>query len=190
MEEILQVLARLAALLEQYDTTEQSLANLEMQNEGFSRMSNGMGNEFAGDTSSAKTAIAKALRLVAAQREAFKRAIEEITGLTPGDLRDRLSDVKLSIERAGEYSLEEKKLRGAFEILVEGNGFGEDPGETRPDFEERLGTLKRMKEIAMQQLVKIVDKTVNKSAIVGATDSVLSQLKNHSVGESQSLILT
>lgn len=175
MDEIIQILARLASLLEQYDNTEQGIANLEMQTEGFSRMSVGIGGEFSSDAASAKSAIAKALRLVLLQKDAFKRSIEELTGLTPTDLRDRLSDIRLALERAGEYTIEEKKVRGAFELLVEGNAFGEEPGETREDFEERLSNLTRMKEIAMQQLRKVTKSAIRQSVIVGITDSALSR---------------
>lgn len=185
MEEILQVFARLAALLEQYDTAEQGVATLEMQNEGFYRMT----SEWEKDNSSAKSSIAKTLRLVTAQREAFKRAILDITGISPADLRDRLQDIKISIDHAGEYSFEEKKLRKVFEILVDADSFGEDAGETRPDFENRLSNIKRLKEFSIQQLMKLVNSTINKKTIVGATDSVLSTLKNRNVGETQTIIL-
>lgn len=193
MEEIIQVLARLAALLEQYDSTEQGVANLEMQMEGLSRMSNGMGGEFTTDTSSAKTAVSKALRLVLLQRDAFKRAIAEITGLAPQDLRDRLSDMRLAFERAGEYAVEVRKVQGAFELLVESNGFGEEPGETRGDFEERLTNLRRTSEIAMQQLRKVTNSAINRKTIatdIGPNDSVLSTLKNRELGQEAKLILS
>lgn len=189
MEEILQVLTRLASLLEQYDSSEQGIGNFEMQMEGLSRMSNGMGGEFTSDTSSAKSAVSKALRLVILQRDAFRKAINEITGLSPTELRDRLTDIKLAIERAGEYSLEEKRVRGAFELLVESDGFGEDPGDSREDFEARLSNLKRTSEIAMQQLRKITNSAINRKTVVGASDSVLSLLKDRELGQEANLIL-
>lgn len=189
MEEILQVLTRLASLLEQYDSTEQGIGNFEMQMEGLSRMSNGMGGEFTSDTSAAKSSVSKTLRLLTLQRDAFRKAINEITGLSPTELRDRLTDIKLAIERAGEYSLEEKRVRGAFELLVASDGFGEDPGDSRGDFEDRLSNLKRTSEIAMQQLRKITDSVINRKTIVGASDSVLSLLKDRELGQEANLIL-
>lgn len=184
MEEILKVLTRLASLLEQYDNAENGVAQLEMQNEGLYRMT----SEFDKDVNPAKGQVTKTLRVVSAQRDAFRRAIEDITGMSPADLRDKLQDIKLSIERAGEYAVEEKRLRGAFEILVAADSFGDDPGETRPDFETRLSNLKKLHEFAFMQLVKIVDSAINKRTIVGATDSVLSELKNRSVAPTSTLI--
>lgn len=184
MEEVLQILARLTALLEQYDNAENGIAQLEMQNEGLYRMT----SEFEKEVSPTKTSINKALRLVSAQREAFRRAIEDITGILPGDLRNKLGEIRLATERAGEYALEESKLRGVFEILVESNSFGEEIGESRADFENRLSTVKKIKEYAMQQLVKLVNSVINRNTMVGATDSVISHLKDRSVADNKFLI--
>mgnify|MGYP003579722974 CR=1 FL=1 len=184
MDEILRVLARLASLLEQYDSSENGVAQLEMQNEGLYRMT----SEFEKDVNQAKGSVNKALRQVLAQRDAYKRAVEDITGLSPENLRDKLQEIKLALSRAEEYSIEEKRIRGAFEILVAADAFGDDPGETRPDFESRLSNLRQLKDVALRQLVKVVDSAINKQTIVGATDSVLSQLKNRSVAPTSTLV--
>lgn len=184
MDEILKVLARLASLLDQYDSSENTVAQLEMQNEGLYRMT----SEFEKDVNQAKGSTNKALRQVSAQRDAYKRAIEDITGMSPENLRDKLQEIKLAISRAEEYAIEEKRLRGAFEILVAADAFGDDPGETRPDFETRLSNLKQLKELSFGQLVKVVDSAINKKTIVGATDSVLSMLKNRSVAPTSTLV--
>lgn len=185
MEEILQVFTRLNYLIEQYDQTETNIANVEMQNEGLYRLS----SSYEKDASEAKTSANKALKAFVAQRDAYERAIEDITGMSPGELRDKLQDIRLSIERAGEYTLEEKKLRGVFEILVSANAFTDSPGESRADFEDKLSSVKRIAELAIQQMEKLVDSSINKKTIVGATDSVLSQLRDRSIGE-KNVILT
>lgn len=185
MEKILQVLARLASLLEQYDNAENGIAQLEMQNEGLYRMT----SEFEKDVSPVKGSINKTLKLITAQRDAFQRAIQDITGIAPAELRERLQELKVSIDHAGEYSLEEKKLHSVFDILVAAEAFGEEPGETRSDFETRLINLRKLKEFAMLHLAKLVDDTINKRTVVGATDSVLSLLRDRSVADT-SLVLT
>jgi len=96
--------------------------------------------------------------------------------------------LKLALERAGDYALEERRLRGTFEILVAAESFGEEPGETRADFETTLSNTKKLKEFSMLSLVKLVDSTINKHTVVGATDSVLSLLKDRSVAEATQLI--
>src|SRR5258706_5421673 len=100
MEEILKVLTRLASLLEQYDNAENGIAQLEMQNEGLYRMT----NEFEKDVVPVKGSVTKTLRLVSAQRDAFQKAIQDITGILPADLRDRLQEIKLAMERTGDYT--------------------------------------------------------------------------------------
>lgn len=181
MEEILKVLTRLASLLEQYDTAENGVAQLEMQNEGLYRMT----SEFEKDVNPVKGSINKSLRLITAQRNAFQRAVEDITGISPAELREKLQDLKVALDHAGEYALEEKKLRQVFEILVASEAFGEDAEETRADFETRLSNMKRLKEFSMLNLVKLVDSTINKKTVVGATDSVLSLLRDRGVADSK-----
>src|SRR5258706_4394473 len=140
MEQILQVLARLASLLEQYDNAENGIAQLEMQNEGLYRMT----SEFEKDINPVKVSVNKTLKIITAQRDAFQRAIQDITGILPAQLRERLQELKISIEHAGEYALEEKKLSNVFGILVTAEAFGEEPGETRADFEVKLSNLKKL----------------------------------------------
>src|SRR5467141_3407292 len=94
VEEILQVFTRLNALLEQYDQVENNLSQGEMQMESLYRLP----STFEKEASEAKSNVAKAVKTFVAQRDATRRAIEDITGLSPGDLRDRINELKVALE--------------------------------------------------------------------------------------------
>lgn len=170
MEEILQVITRLSSLLEQYDNSDQILGQMEMSREGISRFSSDIPE---GDRSAVMAQNSKGITAAMAQRKAYERAILDITGMVPGELRDKLAEVKVATERAGEMALEEKRLRRTFEIVAAADAFTTEPGESRAEFEQQLSTFKNTKEIALSQLTSLVNSLINKKAIVGASDSVI-----------------
>ena len=173
MEKILEVINRLSALLEQYDAIENALAQVEMQREVAYRVPDK-------EMESAKNQVAQGIRIYTAQKEAADRALFQITGVTLGELRTRLLDVKVLFNRHNDIELEYRKILKAFEIIAEANAFDEEEGEgaSRKEFDEQLTRLKTQKDITFQHLTKLLNGTINKSPIVGAVDSVLSKLHN------------
>lgn len=172
MEQILEIINRLSALLEQYDAVENALAQAEMQKEVAYRVPDK-------ELDSVKTQIANGIRVYTSQKDAADRALSQITGVTLGELRSRLMDIKVLFNRFGDIDLEHRKLQKAFEIIVEANAFDEEEeGTSRKDFEEQLTKLRVQRDLTLQSLVKLLNGTINKNPIVGATDSVLSKLHN------------
>ena len=170
-DNLVQVFLRLKALLDQHDNSEKNLAELEMQQEVLSRI--GQNSE---ELIQARAMTASGVKTLLTQREAAQKAIEDFTGLTTADLRERVSEIGVRIEQLSGQALEEKKLRAGFEILVETNSFTEDEGETRAEFEERLSYAKNIKETAFRLVVRLVTNSLNKKSIVVPTDSVLKKL--------------
>ena len=184
MEEILQVIARLNALINQLDGTDNALAELEMQREGVFRM-----GAVEIDLNAIKADMTKNIKIVTAQKDAAIRAIKDISGLSSQELRDRLSEISAVMTRVSEIALEERRLRATFEILALGDSFGTEPGDTRADFEEQLSTAKKVKENGVNYLIKVVNATINKSPLGGgASDSVIQRLHTSNLGENHGII--
>lgn len=173
MEKFLQAFSRLTALLEQCDTTAQGMAQLEVQAATLVNMK--------GDSKSiiqARAETAKALTSLENQNKAALVTLADLTGgMTPEALRERLSEIRVAIEQVGEYSLEEKRVRGAYEILSEANEFGEEVGDTKEDYIARLDSLKKVKDIATARLDRLVSGTVNQNHIIVAGEAALKQLQ-------------
>lgn len=170
MEEILEAINRLTALLEQYDYLEDSLAKVEMQREVAYRVPDK-------ELDQVKSQVNQAIKLWSGQKDAADRAIWQITGINLVELRSRVLDIKVLFSRYNDINLEYVRLQKAFEIIAEANAFDEEEeGSSRKEFEEQLTKLKLQRDITLQNLVKVLNGTINKSPIVGATDSVLSKL--------------
>ena len=183
MDTLLKVVSRLAGLLEQYDSAQASLGNMEMQKEVLVRIP-GSDNK---DLDSAKTHTNKAIDQLREQCSAAERALTDITGLSPNELREMIQAIKVTLERVGDISLEYKRMKVSFEIIVNADAFDteEESDGSRKSFEAQLTNLKKLQETGLIYLTNLVDSCINKRAIVGATDSVLSNLKDRSliVGE-------
>lgn len=173
MEKLLEVINRLSALLEQYDAIDNALAQMEMQKEVAYRTSDK-------ELDSARAQLGQGIRVYLSQKEAAERAIHQVSGMDVGELRSRLADIKITLSRFSDIDIEFRKLQKAFEIIVEANAFDDEEGEggSRKEFEEQLGRLRQQKELTLQSLVKLLNNSINKSPIVGATDSVISKLHN------------
>lgn len=173
MEKILEVINRLSALLEQYDAIENALAQVEMQREVAYRVSDK-------DMDSLKNQVAQGIEIYSSQKEAADRALFQITGVSLGELRTRLLDIKVLFNRYNDINSEYTKIRKAYDIIAEANAFDEEEGEgaSRKEFDEQLTRLKVQKDITFQHLTRILNGTINKSPIVGAVDSVISKLHN------------
>lgn len=179
MEEILMVLNRLASFVEQYDSADQMVGQMETQMETFRRMSGGPTKP---ELESVKGKTANALSSVLEQRSAIERTVRDLTGKEIGALREYVMELKVAIERAGQIALEEKQTRRAFEILADADAFSsENEGESRRDYENRLGSLKKIKETAMLQLVNLTNAAVNKKALLPASDGILKELHSRSI---------
>lgn len=176
MEEILEAINRITALLEQYDYLEDSLAKVEMQREVAYRVPDK-------ELEQIKTQVNQAIKLWSSQKDAADRAIWQITGIDLPELRIRVLDIKVLFSRYSDINLEYVRLQKAFEIIAEASAFDEEEGEgaSRKEFEEQLTKLKIQRDITLQNLVKVLNETINKSPIVGATDSVLSKLHNRNL---------
>lgn len=174
MEKILEVINRLNALLEQYDAIENALSQLEMQQEIAYRVPDK-------EMESVKTQVLQGVRLYTSQKDAADRALFQITGVNLEELRSRLLDIRVLFGRYTDIDLEYRKIRKAFEIIAEANAFDEEEGEgaSRKEFDEQLTRLKLQKDLTLQNLVILLNRTINKSPIVGAVDSVLSKLHSH-----------
>ena len=173
MEQVLEAINRLTALLEQYDYLEESLAKVEMQREVVYRVPDK-------ELDQVKTQVNQGIKIWESQKEAASRAIFQITGVDLSELRSRIMDIKVLFGRYSDINLEYRRLQKAFEIIAEANAFDVEEGEgaSRKEFEEQLTRLRLQKDITLQNLVKVLNTTINKSPIVGATDSVLSKLHN------------
>lgn len=172
-DSLMQIFLRLKSLLDQYDTTEKNLADLEMQQEILSRM----GGE-SEDVKNAKSMTWSGIKTLTSQKEASRRTIEDFTALQVHQLRERVAEIGVRIEQLSAQAIEEKKLRAGFEILIETNSFAEDEGETRADFEEKLSYSRKVTEAMHFSVSKLIEKSLNKKSIVVPTDSVLKKLWN------------
>ena len=171
MEKVLEVINRLSALLEQYDAIDNALAQLEMQKEVIFRTSDS-------ELDSARSQLSQGIRVYESQKDAVQRAVQQITGVEVGDLRSRVADIKITLNRFSDIDIEFRKVQKAFEIIAEANAFDEEEGHgsSRREFEAELSRLRTQKDLTLQSLVRLLNNSINKSPIVGATDSVLSKL--------------
>lgn len=176
MEKLVEVVNRLGSLLEQYDTIETSLAQIEMQREiAFRTVVEGGSREL--DTM--KGQISQGVKLYLAEKDAGERAIQQISGLSVADLKKRFREIRVLYTRFTELENEIVKVEKTFEILAEANAFDETAGEggTRAEFELHLNELRKQRDINLQHLTTIVRKCINRTPIVGASDSVLALIQ-------------
>jgi arginyl-tRNA synthetase len=170
-DNIIQVFLRLKSLLDQYDSAEKHLADMEMQREVLSRI-----GKNSDELLQAKGMTSDGIKSITEQRDAAKRTIEDFTGSPPSHLRDKVSEIGVLIEQYSSTSMEEKKIRAAFELLVEMGSFGEDEGETRADYEQRVSFAKKAVEVSARLLAKHTHGCLNRKSIIVPIDSVLKKI--------------
>ena len=160
--------AKLSVLLEQYQTAEKTLAEVEMQQEALYRMS----GEFSKELESAKHNVVKAIKVATATRDAYIRTIQQLTNLNPEEFYKKLIKLSSSLDAAQQYRQEEAEFRTVFEILAETDGFSED--SPRADFEAKLELIDNKatvaEEIAERKLVEIISQS---KPLVVSTATVL-----------------
>ena len=172
LEKLYQAVNRLNALIDQYDRMDQSYAQIEMENEVLYRIPNNKRKP------EIVNQVKEQLEVAETHKDAITRAIYDITSIDVGDLRQRVTDFKLALQRYSEIEIEYLKTKQAFEILATSNGFDTEAGEggSRIEFERELTNLKQNKEFVISYLRNAVLNCLNTKALVGASDSVLSPL--------------
>lgn len=172
VEVLYQAINRFGALSEQYDLLEQSLAQIEMQKEILYRVPES--KQIQGSMQQVNEQLVSA----EAYRDAVLRLIKDTTGKDVGELRQVLSELRLALTKYSELQNEFAKVKQAFDILVETDGFDPEEGQggSRKEYADELERLKANKDFLISYLRRLVLNCLNKTPLVVPTDSVLGPL--------------
>ncbi len=161
VEVLYQAINRFSALSEQYDMLEQTLAQVEMQREILYRVPES--KQIPGSMQQ----VVDQLGSAEAYRDAVLRLIKDSTGKTINELRQALSELRLALSRYSELQNECSKVKQAFDILLETEGFAN-------------------KDFLVSYLRRLVLNCINPTPLVTPTDSVLGPLirqKDKEIGD-------
>jgi len=182
VEVLYQAINRFSALSEQYDMLEQTLAQVEMQREILYRVPES--KQIPGSMQQ----VVDQLESAEAYRDAVLRLIKDSTGKTINELRQALSELRLALSRYSELQNECSKVKQAFDILLETEGFDPEEGHggSRKEYADELENLKANKDFLVSYLRRLVLNCINPTPLVTPTDSVLGPLirqKDKEIGD-------
>src|SRR5881394_1663912 len=177
VEVLYQAINRLGALTEQYDMLEQTLAQVEMQKEILYRVPES--KQVPGSMKQVCDQLASA----EAYRDAVLRLIKDTTGKEINELRELLSELKIALTKYSDLQNEFAKVKQAFEVLLETDGFDpeESQGGSRKEYADELEHLKANKNYLVTYWRRLVLNCLNKTPLVVPTDSVLGPLIRQSM---------
>lgn len=161
---------KLNAMMEQYQNAEKALAEAVVQQEALFRMP----GEFSREVEQAKSNTNKAIKLSKASRDAYAKAITQLTGNTPENLYSLLPGLVASLEALQKYQTNAAELRAEFEILAMSDSFDEE--FSRADFEAKLAHIDRMHNSSVAIAKEKYNACVNGKDIVVVNEAQLNSL--------------
>src|SRR5438105_7335201 len=123
-----------------------------------------------------------------AYRDAVLRLVKDTTGKDIEDLRESLSELRLALTKYSELTNEFAKVKQAFDILIETDGFDPEEGEggSRKEYADELERLSANKTVLASYLRRLVLDCLNQNPLVVPTDSVIGPLIRQKAKESNS----